>query len=120
MKMNYVPYLKNLELEGARMNAQQGDFFFADYLCVTGGIRHSPVFVIGCDGDKEDIIICSCTTQPPRGKFDIKVQLKEITYVRTNKIYTIQRAQSLFPIPQKAANKEFKSIMGSIKAILNL
>ena len=35
--------------------AKQGDFFFANYLTVTGDLRKAPVFIVGSDNDAEDI-----------------------------------------------------------------
>lgn len=118
--MSYENSSKTHELNEMRKNAKQGDFFFANFLSVTGNIRKSPVFVVGNDNDNEDIIICSCTGQPPKTEFDKKVNLKKETYVRTNKIYTVRRDQLLFKIPQQTTPKEFKEIMDSLRKIFNL
>ena len=116
MRKNSDLYTK---IDKQRKEAKQGDFFFANYL-VDGQIRKAPAFVAGNDGDDEDVIICKCTAQPPKTEYDKKVQLKKETYVRTNKIYTIQRNQLLFKIPQQPTNEEFKEIMDSIKYVFNL
>ena len=103
-----------------RRNAKQGQFFFANFIINNGEIRKSPVFIAGCDNDKEDIIICSCTSQPKKTEFDIKVTLKMETYVRTNKIYTVHRNDLLFKIPQLPTAEELADIMQSIKKAFNI
>ena len=121
MRKNCVHYIKkiNNELDKARKTAKQGEFFFANYLTVTGDLRKAPVFVVGSDNDDEDIIICSCTSKPSRTPYDIKVNLKKETYVRTNKIYTISRESLLFKIPQEISHVKLKEIMTSVKSVLN-
>ena len=93
MKKNYEHFMKKKinKLEQERSEAKQGDFFFALFYTNDGVPRERPVFVAGSKGnDSEDIIVCSCTTSPPRNPdFDKRVMLKRETYVRTNKIYTI-------------------------------
>ncbi|MBO8129761.1 MAG: type II toxin-antitoxin system PemK/MazF family toxin [Peptococcaceae bacterium] len=125
MKKNSEHYSKIAKkianrIEKQRSKATQGDFFFAKFLTVNGKERKSPVFVVGKDHDDQDVIICSCTSQPPKTRFDIKVQLKRETYVRTNKIYTIQRDQLLFKIPQQPSNEQFKAILESVKAVFDI
>lgn len=101
-------------------NAKHGEFFFAKVLINNGQVRPSPVFVVSNDKDKEDVIICSCTTKPAKTKFDIKVQLKEETHVRTNKLYTIRRNQLLFKIPQTASPDEYKDILDKLKEAIKV
>ncbi|MHB1126303.1 MAG: type II toxin-antitoxin system PemK/MazF family toxin [Bacillota bacterium] len=101
-------------------DAKQGEFYFAKFLTVTGNIREAPVFIVGNDGDDEDIIICSYTAQPPKTQFDIKVMLKRETYVRTNKIYTIQRNQLLNKLNVSLSTQDFANIMSSVRLIFNL
>jgi len=116
---NSMRISKKDKVDNLRKTAKQGDFFFANYL--TGdGPRKSPVFIVGNDNDKEDVIICKCTTSPPRTDFDKKVLLKEETYVRTNKVYTIPRASLLFKIPQSASPEEFKEIKDLIKKVFDI
>ena len=84
-----------------RKNADQGEFFFAKATMSNGSVVPRPVFIIGKNNDSndsEDVIVCSCTTEPSRTKYDKKVQLKFETMVRTNKIYTIRRNQLEFKI----------------------
>lgn len=104
-----------------RKNAKHGEFFFAQYLTVTGDIRKSPVFVLSNECDKnDDVIICLCTKSPPKSEFDVKVQLKVETRVRTNKIYTISRSQLLFKIPQTAQTDEYNEIITKLKLAVNV
>jgi hypothetical protein len=98
-------------------NAKHGEFFFARYTISNSkkNERESPVFVISNDSDKEDVIVCSCTKEPARSDFDVLVQLKLPTQVRTNKIYTIYREQLLFRISQQANPDEYKKIIEKLK-----
>lgn len=80
-----------------RKTAAQGEFFFAKFLLSDGREYPRPVFVVGNAGnDSRDVIVCSCTAQPKRTDFDVPVQLKRKTHIRTNKIYTVQRDSLLF------------------------
>jgi len=115
-----MSYAKSTKLAKDRQEAKQGDFFFANFLVNNGEVRKSPVFIVGNDHDQEDIIICSCTTQPARSDFDIAVQLKYETYVRTNKIYTIRRDDLAFKISQQPTPEEMNKIMMSVKTVFNL
>ena len=103
-----------------RKSAQHGDFFFARVYVVTGNYRNSPVFIVSNDNDDEDVIVCICTKQPPKTDFDVEVQLKMKSYVRTNKIYTIKREQLAFKIPQTVSSNEYKKIIGKISEALNI
>lgn len=103
-----------------RKSARHGDFFFAKVYVVTGDYRNSPVFIVSNDNDDEDVIVCICTKQPAKTDFDIEVQLKVKSYVRTNKIYTIKREQLAFKIPQTVSPKEYKKIIGKISEALNI
>jgi mRNA-degrading endonuclease toxin of MazEF toxin-antitoxin module len=109
----------NLKLD--KENAKHGEFFFAKFILSNGEIRKSPIFVLSNKIDKnEDVIICKCTGQTSKSQFDVEVQLKEKTYVRTNKIYTIYREQLLFKIPQKASAEEYQKIIQKLKLALKL
>lgn len=104
------------KIQNDKVEVKQGDFFFASFVTNDGKLRERPIFVAGNKGnDNEDIIICSCTTSPARNVFDKKVQLRKETYVRTNKIYTIRKADLLFKIPQQASPLELKEIIGAIQ-----
>lgn len=108
------------KVEKARQEALHGDFFFAEFFLSDGLVRRSPVFVIGNDGDTIDVIVCKCTTQPAKSDFDVKIQLKMETYVRTNKIYTIGRNQLLFKIGHEFESGEYERIIEKLKKALNL
>lgn len=110
---------KQLILEQQRKSAQHGEFFFAKFL-VDNGLRESPVFVVSNDNDKNDVIVCKCTKQPAKSDFDVQVKLKQDTFVRTNKVYTIERSQLLFKIPQTATPTEYQDIIDKIKTALKL
>lgn len=103
-----------------RKEANHGDFYFADFLLPSGRKRKSPVFIVSNDNDPSDIIICACTSKPARTNFDIEVQLKKITQVRTNKLYTINRSQLLFPIKTNINKNQYNNIINSIKSALKL
>ena len=118
-RKNYVSSIERLE-DRARTLARQGDFFFAKWVLSTGGTRSAPVLIIGVDADPEDVVVCACTGSPARTSFDIEVALKMKTFVRTNKVYTIGRAQLRFPIPQKATPIEFARIMQSIRRVFGI
>ena len=123
MNMNSGNYSKkHRELQQSRRNAKHGDFFFANYYNNSGQLKSAPVFIVGDDGDKNDVIICTCTSQASRGEWDKLVQLKKPTYIRTNKIYTIRRNQLSFKIDYDWTNYnlKYKEIMASIKTVLNL
>lgn len=101
-------------------NAKHGEFFFAHFTTANHEHREGPVFVISSDDDKEDVVVCSCTKQPARTEFDVLVNLKLPTNVRTNKIYTIQRTQLAFKIPQTATTPEYQQIMEKIKKAISI
>lgn len=103
-----------------RKDAKHGDFFFAKSYIVTGDVRNSPVFIIGNDNDKEDVIICVCTKQPPKTEFDVEVQLRYKSYIRTNKIYTIKRGQLAFKIPQEISSFSYNKVIEKISKALNI
>lgn len=109
------------ELQEQRKLAKHGDFFFCEFAINNGETRKSPVFVISSDIDKnEDVVICSCTKQPAKSQFDIGVQLKYKTYIRTNKIYTVHRNELLFKISQTIGITKLREIDSSIKLALDL
>jgi hypothetical protein len=110
------------QIQEDRKNAKHGDFFFAKYIVNSQKAeeRESPVFVISNDQDTEDVIICSCTKHPARSGFDVSVNLKLPTCVRTNKIYTIYREQLLFKISQTAQEKEYQEIIKKLKLAMKL
>ena len=108
-------------IQNDRNKASHGEFFFAKFLLSNNQERKSPIFVLSSkDNDNEDVIICKCTGQPAKTQYDIPVQLKKATCVRTNKIYTINRNQLLFKIPQTATSKEYNKIIEKLKQALNL
>jgi len=97
-----------------RNNADQGEFFFAKVRMSNGEIIARPVFVIGKNKDSNDsgdVIVCSCTSEPGRSKYDKKVQLKLETVVRTNKIYTIGKDQLEFKIQANLSIEEIEEII---------
>jgi mRNA-degrading endonuclease toxin of MazEF toxin-antitoxin module len=97
------------------------NFFFAKFVLSNMEQRKSPVFVISSDIDTDDeVLVCKCTSQPARSQFDVKVQLKEKTFVRTNKIYLVPRNQLLFKIPQSATPDEYNDIINKLKLAMNL
>jgi hypothetical protein len=101
--------------------AKHGEFFFAKFqLSDASPLRKSPIFVISNDNDKLDVIVCKCTTKPPKSEFDVKVQLRYETYVRTNKIYTIGRDQLLFKIPHNFSDGEYENLIEKLKKALNI
>ena len=121
--MRSESYSKKYKLKQIRESATHGDFFFAEYYNNSGQSKRAPVFIIGNDGDKKDVIICTCTSKPARGDWDKLVQLKKPTYIRTNKIYTIRRDQLLFKIDYDLINndlKRYEEITASIRKALNL
>jgi hypothetical protein len=123
MRMSYEESTKESKarIEIERQQAKHGEFFFAEFDLLNGEKRKSPVFVIGNEKYKDDdLLICSCTSQPPRSIFDIRIQLKKETYVRTNKIYLIQRNQLLFKIPQIATPDEYSEIIAKLKLAMKL
>ncbi len=121
--MSSENYLKKAKLKQDREGAKHGDFFFAEYYNNSGQSKRAPVFIVGNDGDKEDVIICTCTSQASRGNWDKLVQLKKPTYIRTNKIYTIRRNQLLFKIDYDLVNslpQKYQEIMNSVRKALGL
>ena len=100
--------------------AKQGDFFLAEFTMSTGVIRSAPVLVVGMDNDPLDLVVCSCTSSPARGLFDVEVQLKMPTFVRVNKIYTIGRDQLHLEIRQKATPQQFTQIMQALRTLLGI
>ncbi len=114
---------KHRQLIKDRKCAKHGEFFFAEFLISNGEIRKSPVFVLSNanDANDDDVVICSCTTSPPRTNFDIPYKLKYNTYIRTNKIYTVHRDNLHFKIGivDFSADK-YKEIVTHIKFALDL
>lgn len=86
-------------IASGKINADQGDFFFAKVRLSDGNIYERPIFIVGKNNDSndtEDILVCSCTKNTGRnGTYEIPVSLKRPTSVRTNKIYTMGRNQLL-------------------------
>lgn len=110
---------KVAQLAEARRKAKHGDFFFARYSTIGQPVREAPVFIVG-DEDNEDVVVCSCTKSPPRNPYDIQVRLKLPTSVRTSKLYTINREQLLFKIPQSPSPEEYKNIMQQLSKFLHM
>jgi hypothetical protein len=97
-------------------NASHGEFFFARWSASNGYERESPCLVISDHQDPHDeIIILKVTTKPARTEFDVPIQLKYQSIVRTNKIYTIQRRQLLFPINKALDPSEYGTIVDKLK-----
>lgn len=112
---------KQLILNQQRIDAKHGEFFFVEFFANNNKPRQSPVLVISeKDNDNEDVIVCSCTKSPARSDFDILVNLKLPTHVRTNKIYTIRREQLLFKIPQTATPTEYLKIINKLKESIHI
>ncbi|KSU83427.1 PemK-like, MazF-like toxin of type II toxin-antitoxin system [Fictibacillus enclensis] len=100
-----------------RRNADQGDFFFGKIM-LQGNLCSRPVFVVGKHGDSndtKDVIICIGTTQPQKSDYDIPVQLREKTYIRTNKIYTIGRHQLEFKIKHSVNPVDIHTICENVE-----
>ena len=112
--------MSNISAE--QTSANQGDFFFAKFFDpATGKTIAHPVFVVGKNNDSNDshdVIICNCTSQPKRTDYDVLVQLKYPTLVRTNKLYTIQRGQLHFEINHNLDQTVISTLLESVvKAI---
>lgn len=121
MKKNSEIFTTNIDkIVSDRISAKHGEFFFAKFILANEEMRESPVFVVSNDNDSEDVVVCSCTKQPARSEFDILVQLKLPTQVRTNKLYTIRRNQLLFKISQTANPEEYNKIIEKLKLALKL
>jgi hypothetical protein len=102
-------------------NARHGEFFFAKWSASDGYVRESPCLIISDHQDPHDeIIILKVTKQPAKTDFDIPVTLKEPSHVRTNKVYTIQRNQLLFPIPQTTQPEEYSRIINKLKEAMKI
>jgi hypothetical protein len=117
MRRNYGDSSKGSGLRAACKSARQGDFFLARYAVGLNTTRDSPVLVVGNDGDRLDVIVCSCSTRHPRAPFDVAVRLLKETVVRTNKVHTIARTQLMFPIPQRAESGELARIISLLKLV---
>lgn len=104
----------NERLAHLRKNANQGEFFFAKAVMSNGEVIPRPVFILGKNNDSnddKDVIVCSCTKEPARTRYDKEVQLKYKTMVRTNKIYTISREQLEFKIQSNLSPAEISEII---------
>lgn len=112
--------MKTNNIEQLRIEAKHGDFYFASFTLTSGLERKSPVFIVSNDNDTKDVVVCVCTSQPARTNFDVKVELKKITQVRTNKLYTISREQLLFPIKSNMTKDQYNNVIKNIKLALNL
>lgn len=107
---------KKEKLARDRKDADQGEFFFAKVLASDGTSFPRPVFIIGKkedSNDSKDVIVCSCTKQPSRSSYDKLVQLREPTFVRTNKIYTINKDHLEFKINNRVDEEKLKEIIKS-------
>jgi hypothetical protein len=100
----------------ARQSAKNGDFFFASWLTSDGTKRESPCLVVSDHQDPHDeIIVLKVTSKPGRTEFDIPVAgLRKASVVRTNKIYTIQRNQLLFPLPAAMTPDEYRDVTAKL------
>ncbi|WP_322925380.1 hypothetical protein [Paenibacillus campi] len=101
--------------ERDRARADQGEFFFASVTVSSGVVSPHPVFILGKHGDSNDrdVIVCLCTKEShgKRSKYDILVELKHPTYVRTNKIYLVDRSHLQFKIDaNKVTPQEIETI----------
>jgi hypothetical protein len=96
----------------ARQSAKHGDFFFASWRTSDGTKRESPCLVVSNHQDPHnEIIVLKVTSQPGRTEFDIPVSgLQRASVIRTNKIYTIQRNQLLFPISAAMTPQEYSDV----------
>lgn len=114
--------LAKLGLQIQRKKAKHGDFFFAEFTISNNDKRKSPVFIVSnsIDNKDDDVVICSCTKQPAKSQFDVEVQLKYKTCVRTNKLYTIHRDSLLFKISQTLQSSELKNINDGLRLALDL
>lgn len=106
--------------QAAIRNASHGDFFFAKWVASDGYERKSPCFVISDDGDPLEIIVLKVTTKPARTAFDVPVELRKPSFVRTNKIYTVQRSQLLFPITKQLTSDEYDTIIDKLKEAIKV
>jgi hypothetical protein len=112
---------KTIDLNEQRKNAKHGDFFFAKFMLSDGTDRKSPVFVLSSEIEvDDDIIICKCTSQPPKSVFDVPVKLKYDTCIRTNKIYLVARKQLLFKIQDTLNTEQYQNVIDKIKLALKL
>ena len=99
--------------------ADQGDFYWANFIDPRdGNAKKRPVFIVGKNhhsNDHSDVIICVCTTHPGRTSWDIPVPLKKQTTVRTNKLFTISRAQLDVPVIHSLTPTVISSIFESVE-----
>jgi len=114
--------MPNSQVLRDRQKAQHGEFFFTKFILPdTGTVRKSPVFVLSnpADLNDDDVIVCKCTCQGPKSSYDVKVQLKHPTYIRTNKIFTISRNNLIFKIRDYSLPEEqYNEIIKLIKEAL--
>lgn len=102
----------------AREQATHGDFFFAKWATSDGYVRESPCFVLSPDqtDPHNELIILKCTSQPKRTAYDVPIScLRKASVIRTNKIYTIQRTQLLFPLAASLSNTEYAAVIEKVK-----
>ena len=111
--------VNNQTLKQLQASASHGDFYWTEFIESNQDIRKSPVFIIG-SRDHEDIIVCSCTRHPARTEYDILIQLKQPTCVRTNKIYIVRRAQLINKINVNLQTHEYVEVMDKFKKALHL
>lgn len=108
------------EIYDEKRDAKHGQFFFAKFK-IGDYSRTSPIFVLSNECDKnDDVIVCLCTTKGPKSEFDVRIHLKEETYVRTNKIHTISRQHLLFKIDHVFAEGEYETIRSKLSKALAL
>ncbi|MES9736946.1 type II toxin-antitoxin system PemK/MazF family toxin [Peribacillus frigoritolerans] len=114
---------RQIKIANDRLNADQGDFFFVRARLSDGQVYPRPVFVIGRlsdSNDDDDVIVCSCTKGSVRTDYDIPVQLKMPTSVRTNKIYTIRKDQMQFKIEHNVPAETIEEIIFNASRAIEL
>lgn len=104
-----------------RRQAGKGDLFWAVFRLSDGVERRSPVLIVGTDNDPADVIACKCTLHPPRTAYDICIGWRGgIQCVRTNKIYTLERAQMLHSISYSLTRDEASQVASALREALGI
>ncbi|WP_261134774.1 hypothetical protein [Bacillus sp. Marseille-Q3570] len=110
------------KVQEAIKNAEHGEFFWAKWTTGDGFLRDSPCLVLSKHRDVHDeIIILKCTSQNAKSNFDVPVTIKNRTvYVRTNKIYTIQRDQLTNPLKGNFSPAGYTTVIEKVKEAQNI